>query len=71
MPSQPIRHPGYIHLAERTLLLFGALGAGREMPLAVFVREALAALVWALKLAHVQHVLHLSGHLHFLEFLLA
>ena len=71
MPSQPVGHPGYILVAEGTLLLLCALCAAREMPLAVFVREALAALVWALKLAHVQHVLHLSGHLHFLEFLLA
>ena len=52
-------------------MLLCALGAAGEVPFAVFVGEALATLVWALKLAHVQHILHLSGHLHFLEFLLA
>ena len=60
MPGQPVGHPGYIFVAEGTLLLLCALGAAGEVPFAVFVREALAALVRALKLAHIQHVLHLS-----------
>ena len=53
MPSQPVGHPGYTLVAEGTLLLLCALCAAGEMPLAVFVREVLSAIVWALKLAHV------------------
>ena len=71
MPCETVRHPSDVHLAERTLLLLGALDTLTEVALAILVSKHFTTLVGAVELAHVKNIADLARHFHFFKLLLA